>query len=130
MLFGKYLIAFGDNAGPRPNVLVYRLNDVPDHHRLVCKVLVFKPGRNVLENSFIGYGNSLVIENNKGFKMEGGSAGEEPGFVRVDVRPNLSGCDIVWENNEEQQALVLHFRLATELSMFTNCCWEQKTPGP
>ncbi len=100
VLFGENLIAFGDNADPRPNVLVYRLDDVPDEERLVCKVPVFKPGRSVLENSFIGYGNSLVIENNKGFKMAGSSAGAEPGFVRIDVRSDLSGCDVVWENYE------------------------------
>ena len=100
VLFGDNLIAFGDNADPRPNVLVYRLGDVPDEERLVCKVPVFKPGRSVLENSFIGYNHSLVIENNKGFKMAGSSAGAEPGFVRIDVRPDLSGCDIVWENYE------------------------------
>lgn len=100
VLFGSNLIAFGDNADPRPNVLVYRLDDVPDQERLVCKVPVFKPGRSVLENSFIGYGNSLVIENNKGFKMVGSSADAESGFVRIDVREDLSGCDIVWENYE------------------------------
>ena len=98
VIFGDNLIAFGDNADPRPNVLVYRLGDVPDDQRLVCKVPVFKPGRSVLENSFIGYDHSLVIENNKGFVMSGSSAKAEPGFVRIDVRPDLSGCDIVWEN--------------------------------
>jgi len=100
VLFGKHLIAFGDNADPRPNVLVYSLDDVPNDQRLVCKVPVFKPGRSVLENSFIGYDHSLVIENNKGFKMDGSSAGAEPGFARIDVRADLSGCDIVWENYE------------------------------
>ncbi len=100
VLFGDNLIAFGDNADPRPNVLVYRLGDVADEERLVCKVPVFKPGRSVLENSFIGYGNSLVIENNKGFKMVGSSAEAESGFVRIDVKEDLSGCDVVWENYE------------------------------
>jgi len=100
VIFGGKLIAFGDNADPRPNVLVYRLDDVADEDRLVCKVPVFKPGRSVLENSFIGYDHSLVIENNKGYYMMGSSAGAETGFVRIDVRKDLSGCDIVWENYE------------------------------
>jgi hypothetical protein len=100
VLFGKKLIAFGDTADPRPNAIVYRLDDVPDDQRLVCKVPLFKPGRSVLENSFIGYGNSVVVENNKGFKMGGDSSLAEPGFVRFDVREDLSGCDIVWENYE------------------------------
>ena len=100
VLFGEKLIAFGDDASPRPNVLVYRLDDVPGDERLVCKVPVFEPGRSVLENSFIGYDHSLVVENNMGFKMTGGSQAAEPGFVRIDVRRDLSGCDVVWENYE------------------------------
>jgi len=98
VLFANKLIAFADNADPRPNVLVYRLDDVPDERRLVCKVPVFKPGRTALENSFIGYDHSLVIENNMGFKMVGDSSRAEPGFARIDVRRDLSGCDLVWEN--------------------------------
>ena len=98
VLFGNKLIAFGDNADPRPNAIVYRLDDVPDEQRLVCKVPVFKPHRTVLENSFIGYDHSLVIENNMGFSVRGDSSKGEPGFVRIDVRKDLSGCDIVWEN--------------------------------
>lgn len=100
VLFGNKLIAFGDTADPRPNAVVYRLDDVPDDQRLVCKVPLFKPNRSVLENSFIGYGNSVVVENNKGFKMGGDSSAAEAGFVRFDVREDLSGCDIVWENYE------------------------------
>jgi len=129
VLFGKHLIAFGDNADPRPNVLVYRLDDVPNDQRLVCKVPVFKPGRSVLENSFIGYDHSLVIENNKGFKMDGSSAGAEPGFARIDVRPDLSGCDIVWENYEVRAGTGAKLSLGNgliyvhELLMGTDDAW-------
>lgn len=99
VIFGDgNLIAFGDNADPRPNVLVYRIDDVADDERLVCKLPVFREHRTVLENSFIGYRNSLVIENNRGFAVFGDSADGEPGFARIDVRPDLSGCDLVWEN--------------------------------
>ncbi len=129
VLFGENLIAFGDNADPRPNVLVYRLDAVSNEERLVCKVPVFKPGRSVLENSFIGYGNSLVIENNKGFRMEGSSAAAEPGFVRIDVRPDLSGCDIVWENYEVRAGTGAKLSLGSgliyvhELLMGTEDAW-------
>ncbi|KHK90389.1 SMP-30/gluconolactonase/LRE family protein [Novosphingobium malaysiense] len=99
-IFGNKLIAFGDTADPRPNAVVYRIDDVPDKDRLVCKVPLFKPGRAVLENSFIGYDHSLVVENNKGMTMGGDSSEGEPGFVRIDVRKDLSGCDTVWENYE------------------------------
>jgi hypothetical protein len=98
VLLGEKLIAFGDNATPRPNLLVYRLDDVPDDERLVCRIPVFKPGKGSLENSFIGYDHSVVIENNKGFSVFGDSSNGEPGITRVDVRRDLSGCDTVWEN--------------------------------
>ena len=115
VLFGNKLIAFGDNADPRPHVLVYRLDQVPDGKRLVCKVPVFKPGRSVLENSFIGYDHSLVIENNKGFTMGGDSSRAEPGFVRIDVRRDLSGCDVVWENYEVRAGTGAKLSLGTGL---------------
>lgn len=97
-VFAGNLVAFADNADPRPNVLVYRIDDVPNDKRLVCKIPVFKPGRTVLENSFIGYDHSLVIENNMGFSLLNGSSRGEPGLERIDVRRDLSGCDKVWEN--------------------------------
>lgn len=97
-LFGKQLIAFGDNADPRPNVVVYRLDDVPEDKRLVCRIPVFEPHHSVLENSLIGYDHSLIVWNNAGFSVEGDSSGGQPGIARIDVRPDLGGCDVVWEN--------------------------------
>jgi hypothetical protein len=99
-LFAEHLIAFGDNASPRPNVLVYRLDDVADDERLVCKIPVFEEDRAALENSFIGYDHSLIIENNKGFEVFGDSSAGEPGLVRIDVERDLSGCHTVWYNRE------------------------------
>ncbi len=98
VLLGEQLIAFGDNADPRPNLLVYRLDDVPEDQRLVCKLPMFKPGRSALENSFIGYDQSIIIENNMGWGVFTDSSGGEPGIARVDVRRDLSGCDLAWEN--------------------------------
>jgi hypothetical protein len=98
VLLGDKLIAFGDNATPRPNLLVYRLDDIPAKQRLVCRIPVFKAGRGSLENSFIGYDHSIIIENNMGMAVFGDSSNGEPGITRVDVRRDLSGCDVVWEN--------------------------------
>ena len=100
VLLGEQLIAFGDNASPQPNLLVYRLDDVADEERLVCKMPLFKPHRGSLENSFIGYDHSIIIENNKHFAVFGDSRAAEPGIARVDVRPDLSGCNLVWETYE------------------------------
>lgn len=98
---GGKLISFGlnDDEHPRARALVLKTDgaDMPTAARVVCEHPVFKPGKGYLDNTFVGYGKSLVIQNNygAGFFEPGWS---EPGLVRVDVRPDYSGCDTVWEN--------------------------------
>lgn len=98
------LISFGminDEAHPRARVLVLKTDatDMSPAARIVCEHPVFKPGKGELNNTFVGYGKAMVIQNNygAGFFEPGWS---EPGLVRVDVRPDYSGCDTVWENYE------------------------------
>lgn len=92
------LVAFGDNSDPRPNALVYRLDNVPDEERLVCKVPMFEPGLSALENSFIAYDHSIIVENNFEFSVFGDSSGGQPGIARIDVAKDFSNCELVWEN--------------------------------
>ncbi|MNT41138.1 hypothetical protein D3C72_1774910 [compost metagenome] len=58
---------------------------------------MFKEDRGYLDNTFVGYGKSLVIQNNYGSKFFEPAA-SEPGLARVDVRPGYSGCNTIWEN--------------------------------
>ncbi|MFR9754148.1 hypothetical protein ACL02S_24345, partial [Nocardia sp. 004] len=58
-------VAITDNADPM-NVVVYRT--APEAtQRQVCSVPVFEPGRSNTENSLIGAGRSLIVENNYGY---------------------------------------------------------------
>jgi len=107
-LLGDDYVAIADNAEPRLNVLVYRRgDDIED--RLVCTVPLFGEGESATENTFIGYGRSLIVENNAGYDifrtMRGGRTGAG-GLARVDVREDGSGCDRVWESDEISQTTV------------------------
>lgn len=94
-LLGDNWLTFADNADGRINIVVLRRSDGSP----VCKVPVFKEGASATDNSMIGWGNSILLENNAGFT----SAHEQTdwdavtgGVVRVDVRGDESGCDVVW----------------------------------
>ena len=52
------------------------------------------------ENSLSAVGRSLIIENNFGYQGPFENFDAEPGIARVDIRPDGSGCDLVWENRE------------------------------
>jgi hypothetical protein len=94
------LIAFSINGqGDRGLLLVLETGAeaMPDADREVCRMPLFKPGRSDMKNTLMGYGRSLVAENNWGgdfFEL----LDFEPGLARVDVREDHSGCDLVWED--------------------------------
>lgn len=107
-LLGDEYVAIADNAEPRMNVLVYRRGRRRGD-RLVCATPVFAPGRSATENTLIGHGRSLIVENNSGYDlvttMRRGRT-SAPGLARVDLREDESGCDIVWESDEISQTTV------------------------
>jgi hypothetical protein len=99
VLPGGY-VAITDNADPM-QVVVYRTAKRPRRPRTVCEVPVFRKGAGSTENSLIGAGRSLVVENNYGYDgpqsvLGGGST--VPGFTRVDINKRGTGCRTVWRN--------------------------------
>ncbi len=116
-LLGEDYIAIGDNAEPRMNVVVMRRAPTVDT-RVVCRAPVFADGRSASENTMIGHGRSLVVENNAGYDifttMRGGRT-SAPGIARIDVRADGSGCDLVWESDEISQTTVPKLSTATGL---------------
>ncbi|WP_327142492.1 hypothetical protein [Nocardia sp. NBC_01327] len=98
VLPGGY-VAITDNADPM-NVVVYR-TAANAAQREVCSVPVFAKGAGDTENSLIGAGNSLIVENNYGYSspqatLAGGTT--TPGFARVDIDPDGTGCHLAWTN--------------------------------
>ncbi len=113
-------VAITDNAQPM-NVVVYRTAArlAPGVQRKVCEVPVFGRLTGDTENSLIGAGRSLIVENNYGYQDPfGPSAGAltTPGFARVDVLRDGSGCRKVWTNTTERAPTVVpKLSLATGL---------------
>jgi hypothetical protein len=79
---------------------------------------VFQAYKSATENTLIGHGRSLIVENNAGYDlfltMRGGKT-SAPGLARIDVRPDESGCDLVWESQEISQTTVPKLSTATGL---------------
>jgi hypothetical protein len=97
-------VAITDNAN-RMDVVVYRTrnNLRRGQHRVVCKVPVFKKGASATENSLLGGGRSLIVENNYGYQDPFGpnsGAVTQPGFARVHIKRNGRGCNKVWTNHD------------------------------
>ena len=102
---GSY-VAIADNADPM-QVVVFRTEKKlrQDEERKVCEVKVFENAEGgALENSLIGLGQSLIVYNNYGYNLDTvfetfESGQSEPGIARVDIDPNGTGCQLVWEND-------------------------------
>ncbi len=93
-LFGDDLVAVGDLAKPHMNVVVYNratgqlvgahpiFTPADGHHQ---------PGRSHSENSFIAYGNSLIVCNTYGYTSPFNDNKQiDGGLVRVDVNPEAA----------------------------------------
>ena len=110
ILPGGY-VAITDNADPM-DVVVYRTARRLRKHvrRTVCQMPVFTKGQSATENSLIGAGRSLIVENNYGYRDPFGSqAGNitETGFTRVDLRRSGRGCVKVWTNRTDPAPTVV-----------------------
>jgi hypothetical protein len=94
-------VAITDNADPM-HVVVYRTGArlARGQRRLVCSVPVFHKGASATENSLIGSGRSMIVENNYGYVGFAGpnaNAMTSPGFARVDINAHGSACHRVWQ---------------------------------
>jgi hypothetical protein len=107
-LLGRDLVAIADNADPM-NVVVYRRAKKTNSSRTVCVQPVFEKGASATDNSLIGAGRSLVVENNYGYSgpastQQGKST--SPGLERVDLDADGSGCRSVWRSSERAPTVV------------------------
>ena len=97
-----------DNADPM-DVMVYR-SAVHVSRRQVCRVPVFHAGASANENSLIGAGRSMIVENNYGYQnptsVEGGQV-TTAGSARVDLGRAGPGCRLVWTNRSERAPTVV-----------------------
>jgi hypothetical protein len=101
---GKY-VAIVDNAPGQEHIVVYRTAKTLPRglKREVCRVGIFPKGQGAVEDSLIGFRDSLVAVNNYGYTIDLTtleSTPSVPGVVRVDIRPDGRGCRTVWNNTQ------------------------------
>ena len=102
-LMGDGLVAITDNADPM-NVLVYRRGS----GALICRQPVFAKGASATDQSLIGTGRSLVVENNYGYSGPAATQGGKttsPGLERVDLDAG-GGCHTAWRSAERAPSVV------------------------
>lgn len=118
---GKY-VTFTDNADDRIAIIVAYTGDVPeDRERQICQVPVFKSGASATDNSMIGYNRSVILENNHGYTnsmQQKDYSVVTGGAVRVDVRDDESGCDIIWESDVKVPSVVPKFSSGNGIAYF------------
>jgi hypothetical protein len=108
-LMGTDLVAITDNADPM-DVVVYKRAATVSGSRLVCTQPVFSAGASATDQSLIAANRSMIVENNYGYTgptsvMNGVTT--TPGFERVDVKYDRSGCQTIWRNITESAPSVV-----------------------
>lgn len=117
-LIGDDLVAIGDDGHPFTHVMVYQRTESIEGNRVVCKVPLFEEGKSATENSLMAYGGALVVQNDYGHVFEGNALETSPGVMRIDVREDRSGCDVVWYNDEMISQSLPRLSTATGLLYF------------
>jgi hypothetical protein len=128
-LMGAHYVAITDNADPMQIVVVrrdpvIRSGKKPKHkrrrvrRRVVCRHDVFAKGAGSTDQSLIGAGRAIVVENNYGYTgplsvMNGVTT--SPGLERVDIRKHGRGCRTIWHSEERAPSVVPKLSLATGL---------------
>ena len=116
-LVGSEYVAITDNADPM-DVVVYRRGRTVTGGRLACTQPVFEPGAGATDNSLIGAGRSLIVENNYGYSGPTATtqgATTSPGLERVDITDGGGRCKTVWRSAETAPSVVPKLSLANGL---------------
>lgn len=99
-LLGERWLTFADNADGRINLVVVRRGTLgPGETREICNVPMFDADASATDNSMIGWGHSIILENNAGFHsayQQKDWRAVRGGVTRIDIRDDESGCDVVW----------------------------------
>jgi hypothetical protein len=97
---------------------VYDRREQPASTRIVCDVL-FDAGSSANENSVVATGRSIVVQNWYGAPdsiLSDDHRSLVPGLMRIDVREDESGCDVVWYTRELATPATAKLSTATGLT--------------
>lgn len=118
---GKY-VTWTDNADDKIAIIVAHTEGVPEGQtRQICRVPVFKSKGSATDNSMVAYDRSVILENNHGFTnalQHKDYSSVTGGVVRVEVREDESGCDIVWESDLKVPSVVPKMSLGNGIVYF------------
>ena len=118
------LIAIADNGTPQMHMNVYHR----DNGRLICSVPVFSTDNTGCENSLIGYGNDVIIEDNGGFELFfGDPQNTNKGLIKIHILDDLSGAEVVWENYDLKASTTP--TLSTANGMIYSYCVKEGSNG-
>jgi len=108
-LLGDDYVTLSDNADGLINLIVYRRGLEVAGEREICKVPLFDERGSATDNSMIGWGNAIIIENNAGYSnaLQMSDLSHTPGgAMRIDIREDESGCDVIWRSQERSLSVV------------------------
>jgi hypothetical protein len=106
---GRKYVAITDAGEDRTGLVVYRREANVEGPRQICRVPLFSAEASAVEISPIGWGRSIVAKNDAGYRSAFHGTSEAAiagGIVRVDIREDDSGCDVVWAAPERVPAVV------------------------
>jgi hypothetical protein len=138
-LFGD-LVAIGDNAEPRMNILFLRRSDGSEE----CRIAVFDDGQSTTENALPGLVRegpngleySVIVDNNYGIERSNIILEDMcwtdhvGGLVRIDAVPDGTGayeCAEVWRSPEKSSQMLPKLSLSNGLLYIYT--YEQRTDG-
>jgi outer membrane protein assembly factor BamB len=106
---GRKYVAITDRGEDRTGLVVYRREATVSGPRQLCRVPLFTAEASAVEISPIGWGRSLVVKNDAGYRSAFHGTSEATiagGIVRVDIREDDTGCDVVWTAPDRVPAVV------------------------
>ena len=119
-LLGDDLVAITDGADPINVLFVDRRPSVVGD-RTLCAEPVFEAGASATDNSLIGWGTSVIAENNSGYENLTSLVGGRSvvgGVTRVDYDPSDRTCHTVWESPVRSPSVVPKLSRAAGLAYF------------
>lgn len=106
---GKRYVAITDAGSDATGLVVYRRDRAVTGPRQVCRIPLFTRDATAVEISPIGWGRSIVVKNDAGYRSAFHGTSEKTiagGIWRIDVREDESGCDVIWKAADRVPAVV------------------------
>ena len=106
---GRRYVAITDAGEDKTGLVVFRREQNVQGPRQICRIPLFGDNGSAVEISPIGWGRSIVVKNDAGYRsaFHGTSEAKIPGgIMRIDIREDDSGCDVVWTSAERVPSMV------------------------